>query len=180
PFELDDDLENELQDMEGAIDAYGGSAFSLDVDPFALPALQPGERYRLTFNLTIAEDQISQMVNVPIQFAAGSNSTSHPLTFFQGYQDTITLPQAIAFLPGDFDQDGDVDSADFSTWGGAFGTTAGADVDGDGDSDGDDFLALQRQFTGGASPAVANAVPEPASAAFAVACVIGGLYVRRR
>jgi hypothetical protein len=47
-------------------------------------------------------------------------------------------------LPGDFDGNGSVNSADLSVWQGAYGVNAAADADGDGDSDGRDFLAWQR------------------------------------
>jgi hypothetical protein len=78
----------------------------------------------------------------------------------------------LAFVPGwtaDFDEDGDVDSADLAQWGDDFGRTGGAtkaqgNADGDADVDGGDFLAWQRQFgLDGASVQATAAVPEPAT-----------------
>ncbi|MCG8449948.1 MAG: hypothetical protein MI725_10270 [Pirellulales bacterium] len=64
----------------------------------------------------------------------------------------------------DFDNDGDVDTADLADWRTAFGQTADADADFDGDSDGSDFLTWQREFGGGtALLSVLTAVPEPAA-----------------
>jgi len=64
--------------------------------------------------------------------------------------------------PADFDEDGDVDSADLAEWQTGFGTAGTAvhmdgDADGDQDVDGADFLVWQRQL----GVSVAAAVPEP-------------------
>lgn len=74
-----------------------------------------------------------------------------------------------AILLSDFDEDGDVDSADFYAWQAGFGTAEGAshrdgDADGDGDVDGGDFLIWQKDHgvtTGSVS--LPLAVPEPTS-----------------
>ncbi|MBA3480974.1 MAG: hypothetical protein H0T51_04070 [Pirellulales bacterium] len=63
-------------------------------------------------------------------------------------------------LPGDFDNDQDVDGTDLGLWRSAFGATAVGDADDDGDSDGNDFLIWQRNL----GPAGIAAVPEPTSA----------------
>lgn len=76
----------------------------------------------------------------------------------------------------DFNFDGQVDARDLAEWEGAYQLNADADADGDGDSDGEDFLAWQRQYTGG-NPQVA-AVPEPATILLAVLTV--GVSIRRR
>jgi hypothetical protein len=81
-------------------------------------------------------------------------------------------------IPGDFDNDGDVDAADLTSWKTAFKTTAVGDADGDLDSDGADFLIWQRNLGVDLLPAVAAgaAVPEPAAGALA----LGGLGLLRR
>jgi autotransporter-associated beta strand protein len=71
----------------------------------------------------------------------------------------------VAAFGADFDEDGDVDSADLAIWQGGYGTQTGAtkldgDSDNDGDVDGRDFLAWQRQFTN-AHTLSAISVPEP-------------------
>lgn len=74
-----------------------------------------------------------------------------------------------AALPGDFDADGDVDSADLVLWKGDFGLNADSDADNDGDTDGADFLIWQQNWTGSLSTSAAAAVPEPATLGMAVA-----------
>jgi hypothetical protein len=74
-----------------------------------------------------------------------------------------------ALLPpnsGDFDQDGDIDGADFVAWQTHFPLASGAtsamgDADGDGDVDGGDLAIWQSQFSAAAVVAGANTVPEP-------------------
>jgi hypothetical protein len=58
-------------------------------------------------------------------------------------------------LPGDFDANGAVNSADYNAWADGFGTSYGSDG----------FLLWQRNFNGTSGPVVG--VPEPAGAAFA-------------
>jgi probable HAF family extracellular repeat protein len=72
-------------------------------------------------------------------------------------------------LPGDFDDDGQVDAADLAVWQLGFGamdaaTHADGDADGDSDVDGADILVWQRQL-GGGLPSVNSsvAVPEPST-----------------
>jgi hypothetical protein len=94
-------------------------------------------------------------------------------------------PPLMAPVAGDFNHDGSVNAGDLDVWKTAFGTaTAAADADGDGDSDGADFLAWQRNFTGGAA-AIANnaAVPEPlalSSAVLAATLLVGSTRKPRR
>ena len=81
----------------------------------------------------------------------------------------------------DFNKDGMVNGVDLTTWKSAFGVSNLGDADGDGDSDGADFLVWQRQYTGPNATAAAAAVPEPVSAAMAVAGIGGiNMAIRRR
>ncbi|MCC6492494.1 MAG: hypothetical protein IT424_05685 [Pirellulales bacterium] len=77
----------------------------------------------------------------------------------------------------DFDQDGDVDGADFLTWqqnlGGAGGLAQG-DANGDSAIDGDDLAVWQSQFGPAASVGAVAAVPEPAAFAL-LACGLAAL-----
>ncbi|NOZ39404.1 MAG: hypothetical protein GXP24_04160 [Planctomycetes bacterium] len=74
----------------------------------------------------------------------------------------VTLQVLGSSFTADFDNDGDVDGSDLTTWETSFGAGAGADADGDEDSDGADFLAWQRQFGSGVPVLSATqAVPEP-------------------
>ncbi|MCA9235624.1 MAG: hypothetical protein KDA44_09125 [Planctomycetales bacterium] len=184
PFEMDDDLENELEGMDGAIEAETGSAFSVDLDPFTTTVLGPGQTYRLTLDIKVAEEDIPSIVNVPIQFAAGSTSPLHPVQFFQGYHDTLTLA---TLWPSDLDHDGDTDGDDLGKWSTGFGLNASGDIDGDGVTDGGDFLAWQRQL--GNSPvagplpsgaAAVGAVPEPAGLVLALGLLAASWGLRRK
>jgi hypothetical protein len=84
------------------------------------------------------------------------------------------------FAAADFDQDGDVDSADLATWKNAYGVTTVADANDDGDSNGADFLTWQRQYTGPHSLVHALSVPEPSvSFLLVIAFVIAQSHTRR-
>lgn len=85
-----------------------------------------------------------------------------------------------SFLPGDFDNDEDVDGMDLTQWEGDFGINGDSDADNDGDSDGSDFLIWQRNYTGPAALAVGSAIPEPASGVLLVMGSIAGLVRLRR
>jgi hypothetical protein len=105
-----------------------------------------------------------------------SSSATATLNFLQDGQlnllvsanhvvDWVDLQFTVVPMPGDFDADGDVDGADFTTWQTNFPKFSGAtlaqgDADGDGDVDGADFVVWQTNFpftpVPGASP-----VPEP-------------------
>jgi GH35 family endo-1,4-beta-xylanase len=66
-------------------------------------------------------------------------------------------------IPGDFDDDLDVDGTDLAIWQNGYGVDARGDADFDGDTDGQDFLIWQRNFQTGSLTATL-AVPEPATA----------------
>lgn len=75
-------------------------------------------------------------------------------------------------LPGDFDDDLDVDNVDLGIWEAAYGVNANGDANDDGVGDGQDFLIWQRNYGLDYSPASAVAVPEPATGLLIlVACV---------
>lgn len=82
-------------------------------------------------------------------------------------------------LPGDADNDFDVDGDDLAIWGSNFGQIAAQNSPGDfvGDSiiNGNDFLTWQRNFNGSAASfatAAAAAVPEPGSSTLLVFSVV--------
>ena len=87
-------------------------------------------------------------------------------------------------VPGDFDEDGDVDGDDFLIWQSEFGggdPNPRADGDGDGDVDGDDFLVWQSSFgsAAGGAASVVN-VPEPSGIAMALLLAAALMMVARR
>jgi GH35 family endo-1,4-beta-xylanase len=79
-------------------------------------------------------------------------------------------------VPGDFDDDLDVDGADLGIWQAGYGINATGDADGDGDSDSRDFLVWQRNLGLDYSPP-AIAAPEPATK---LLLLVGCILVRRR
>ena len=108
------------------------------------------------------------------------NDVAGSFSVFQNAND-LQLVYTAAPLPGDFDDDGDVDGSDLSAWSTSFGPGDGADADNDGDSDGADFLAWQRNLGSGVASVTtalpeAGAVPEPSTLALiALAAISAGL-----
>jgi hypothetical protein len=88
----------------------------------------------------------------------------------------ITAPS----IPGDFNGDTVVNSADLTKWKGDFGVNANSDANGDGKSDGADFLIWQRNFGAAAATVAAAAVPEPATAMLLMGgCAVAAIGMRR-
>ena len=97
---------------------------------------------------------------------------------------SITTYVGAASLPGDYNDDGDVDGDDLTVWKNSFGQT-GASLPADGNNsgavDGSDFLLWQRQFGQSSSATdAAVGVPEPASIVAAVSLVLPIIVRRRR
>jgi glucosylceramidase len=79
--------------------------------------------------------------------------------------DGVTFGIAEPPTPGDFNQDGQVNSADLLVWSESYGINATADANGDGHTDGRDFLIWQRNFGNGLLSASQLGVPEPSGQA---------------
>jgi hypothetical protein len=87
--------------------------------------------------------------------------------------------EVIAAIPGDFNQDGAVDSDDLVTWQTSFATGPHGDADGDGDADGNDFLQWQRSVSPAAPSSESAVVPEPSTACLMILCGAAQVYVAR-
>jgi hypothetical protein len=100
--------------------------------------------------------------------------------------DNASLVRLINNAPvedADFDNDGDVDGADFLTWqrGVGTGTTpAAGDANGDGAVNATDLAIWKAQFGPGSGVGAAAAVPEPATAALAALASAAWLLAARR
>ncbi|TWU20789.1 PEP-CTERM sorting domain-containing protein [Bythopirellula polymerisocia] len=126
-----------------------------------------------------------RMQTSPVNYP-GSGAPIPPLTatiFDWAYEtdpDTAILAGDVgSFVPGDFDDDGDVDGNDLSKWMTDYSVNGGSDGDLDGDSDGRDFLIWQRNYTGPLLTAANSSVPEPTSLAL-LAAGGGALALKRR
>jgi hypothetical protein len=96
---------------------------------------------------------------------AGPNTVPLLISYGSGTADAITLKVA---LPGDYDKNGIVESADYGLWRQLFGTVGTSDADGNNDSvvDGADYVIWRRGFSAGGSGSgivQGAAVPEPRS-----------------
>jgi autotransporter-associated beta strand protein len=122
-------------------------------------------------------DGVSQAAGIWGADGSGTQFTS-PLITGNGLLQVSTF---IAPIPGDFNNDGAVDSGDLAQWQGDFGQNGGSDADEDGDSDGTDFLTWQRNFGSGAMALTsAQAIPEPATWLLTLLGTILGLLGIRR
>ncbi|MEO0529278.1 MAG: hypothetical protein AAF266_01745 [Planctomycetota bacterium] len=91
----------------------------------------------------------------------------------------LRLELATAGLPGDYNGDGVVNTADYVVWRDALQTgDLAADGDGDGDVDADDVIVWQENFGRTAAEPV-SAVPEPAGIALLVAALLAAAKSRR-
>ena len=94
----------------------------------------------------------------------------------------ITFGAPVAGIPGDIDNNGAVDFADFPVLSNMFGQSVdagtGADIDGDGEVAFGDFLILSDNF---GQTAAASSVPEPSSVQLiGLGAMLIGLVRRRR
>lgn len=105
-------------------------------------------------------------------FQTASNAISYGLNF--------SVSAVGGELPGDFNGDLSVDSADLGVWEGAFGETPAADANNDGRTDGTDMLVWQRNAGLTGAAAAVHAVPEPAGALLALGSLAGYAALRRR
>lgn len=117
-----------------------------------------------------AEAFLNAEVDITFETEFGNN---RPLSYYETLGENFGIAFYNAWIQvanpdaADFDEDGDVDSADLVAWQNGYGMSGSAehyhgDTDGDSDVDGGDYLVWQEQFGNGvpALGAVA-AVPEP-------------------
>jgi len=128
---------------------------------------------------TLAEAGVNADTNF-LRLGLAINSDGGILAEFDNFRLIVPVD-----LNADFDNDGDVDDDDLTSWEAAYGTDDGADADGDGDSDGADFLVWQREFGNSAvqeisidsslfSIASSTAVPEPSTVLLLTVALMAG------
>lgn len=167
----------------------GGDPFALVVHSSSGNMLADGS-YRFTgdYLKDIDPSGTQYLFDWRFRTATGGNVTWNGNTFWAGghiWLVTISdLPMVFQgpSLPGDFDLDGDVDGAGFSTWQTNFPRTTGAsvsmgDADRDGDVDGADFIVWQTNFP---YPPRAATVPEPSTIPLVLLSVPAFVALRRR
>lgn len=85
---------------------------------------------------------------------------------------------------GDYDNDGDVDEADLTTWQASYGEGVAIGTAADGNSDGlvngRSFLVWQRNYGAGLAPPEIATIPEPGVASFLTVLMVMGLSARLR
>lgn len=130
--------------------------------------------------------QLGVQLDLPIQIVETAESETGGLTvdleLVAMIRANAAFYVALKGIAGDFDSDGDVDSADLTKWRNDFNATNASDADGDGDSDGADFLAWQRQL-GTRPPDLAGgfaSVPEPCTLGLGSLAALGWALARRR
>jgi hypothetical protein len=94
-FEQDDLVEFELEHLDGALPNSNQFGFSVEVEPFEEPDMEPGDQTMLWFQVVAKVSDLASVNGQSIQFAAGSNSPGHELMAFSGYQKTLVLPSPI-------------------------------------------------------------------------------------
>ncbi|MCA9262600.1 MAG: PEP-CTERM sorting domain-containing protein [Planctomycetales bacterium] len=104
-FEDNANVSSTLSTLPGFLPGATAHGFSVQVDPFNLPALGPEDRFVLGFLIGFDPDDYAQVNGNRIQFAAGSTDPGHGLSIFNGYQPTLSLPR-FRLDPCDFNSDG--------------------------------------------------------------------------
>lgn len=137
---------------------------------------------------TLIDAVLTLPINIDrtVMFGDPPNEEPVDLSLDGSIRATASFYAALAGVPGDFDDDNDVDDADYALWRVGFGTATGAmlddgDANADGDADGEDFLIWQKN-RGLAPPPIggASTVPEPASMAVEITALATSLLKKRR
>ncbi len=182
---------------EGTVTATGlvNDTIDLSQEPISGPP-DPGLVGSLTFTAGATSGPytlVNVVLELPIDLsdtvAVGTPPTNVDVSVNGTLHANGSFYVALSGVPGDFDEDGDVDGDDLPVWSAGFGMAAGADpgdgdADGDDDVDGADFLVWQ-QNAGIAPPAVpamwaAAVAPEPSAGVLAVIAATAASRGRNR
>ena len=161
--------------VEAPIYGYGGDGLAAVADGLeistqigTLGPIDSLDPITIDLDLSFVESLLATSNYLGINILGDPDSNSVSFATLELNDIISTIPPAQLSLtyniPGDFDNDDDVDELDYNTWQSSFANDDGADADGDNDSDGIDFLTWQQNFAQ-SSPAIAAAViPEPGTA----------------
>ncbi len=170
-------------------DVLDGSGIDND-NNFGLYAFDPNLGLLKIFRegdfVNLGSGDLRMIDNGGISFGEGGLNDAGFLAVALSFTDGTSgiFRSSIAFvntpLPGDFDEDADVDLDDLALWELVVGVNAQADADDDNDSDGRDFLAWQQNFNGSVNAlAQFQAVPEPGVLAL-LAPALCGIFLKRQ
>jgi hypothetical protein len=161
----------------------GGETDSLTTQ-LAIPDNLPDGTYSIGLWMPDIEATLRNDVRFAIRFAnegvweaaTGFNILTNALLISSGasgprYENVtqfVEVPDPSSFvLVGDYNEDGDVDMADYGIWRKTFGSSveqfAGADGNGDGMVDAADYSVWRKTFASGAGSSSQSVVPEPAT-----------------
>jgi hypothetical protein len=157
-----------------------------------LPNLELGEERTVTIQFNVREfrngDQLlsedTLLGTTSLAIGIATNEDSIQSVGISVDKLRIFSEGAAAVETGDFDDDGDVDGADFLSWQRGLGATGTAtlgqgDANDDGNVDGADLAIWKDQFGSAGAAAGVGAVPECSSLALAMIGVVAGLARRR-
>jgi gluconolactonase len=168
----DGSLSNQRLFARTDVNASGGTLPGINNGPDGLTVDAAGNVYAAVQNAVFAWNPAGQRLfslNVPqdptnVELGGRNGKTLYITAATSLYSVALNV---LPWLPGDFDDDHQVDAADLEVWRAANGQTGAAldaDDDGDGAVTASDFLLWQRQLgVGAVDPPQAAAVPEPAA-----------------
>jgi hypothetical protein len=164
----------------GAVDIGGGTAATFDTSLIDV-----------TWASSLATNPAGDLMLVRVTLSTNAQGTFkyrlgvdnlEPIIFLDGL---VVGGAMLPTLPGDFNGDGSVDTADYTIWadnytgsGGTGGTPSTGDANGDGAVDTADYTIWADNYTG--SSVSVGAVPEPGTATLLLLLGALGLAVRRR
>ncbi len=159
------DVSTDVEDIEAAV--YTASPlenldlFLYDVNDLVTPVASSISTIDNVEHLFLSVPTSGQYL---LEVRSASGMVADPLSYSLAWD--VNVP--VVFAEADFDEDGDVDTADLALWEVGYGLNGLAihidgDANGDMIVDGADFLLWQSQFTGDPGPLAASSVPEPGS-----------------
>jgi autotransporter-associated beta strand protein len=192
----DTDIHRSRLSLTGSLTFSGAilNPFEIDVTSFGGFTGGPAATYTIANAGSIGSSGLNSPLNLTLG-AGGSGSVTNAnfirlraSGFDAGDQFTLqrlgddlklSFAPATPFLPGDYNNSGTVDAADYTVWRDAFGSTTSLAADGDGDGviDDGDYDIWSANY---GATAVSVAIPEPTTPLLLAACGLAATLRRRR